>query len=49
MCNTSNFTGHFSVNFCPKTASETISEGLKFKNFLGGMPPDSPSSALRAL
>jgi len=25
-----------------KSAPEAISEGLKLKNFLGGMPPDPP-------
>ena len=28
------------IEKCPKKAIESISERLKFKNFLGGMPPD---------
>ena len=34
-----------------KNAPEAISEGLKFKNFLGGMPPDPPtgSTAMHSL
>ena len=30
----------------PKYALEAISEGLKFKNFMGGMPPDPLEDAL---
>ena len=32
----------FEIHKWSENVPEAISEGLKFKNFLGGMPPDSP-------
>ena len=42
---------HFKATNGLKNAPEAISEGLKFKNFLGGMPPDPPtgSTAIHSL
>ena len=39
-------TGRSKVDKLPKMPSDSISEGVIFQNFLGGMPPDPPSAGM---
>ena len=39
------FTGTSKVDKLLKMPSDSISEGVIFKSFLGGMPPDPPSAS----
>ena len=39
-------TGTSKVDKLPKMSSDSISEGVIFQNFLGGMPPDPPCASM---